>query len=115
VKRFSQTFHSVSIVGCVALIYAALVVLSAGCALAHADQSQTHHHHHEENSSPQSAFCAWACQATSDGVAVAQPLAAVAWLVVEQQVLDLDSHFLSSASVVLLPRAPPSPVFLSHG
>jgi hypothetical protein len=115
VKRFKQNFYKVSIIGGLVLIYAALVVLSTGCALAHANQSQTHHHHHEENSSPQSVFCAWACQATSDVVAVAQPPAAVAWLVVEQQVLDLDSHFLSSASVVLLPRAPPSPVFLSHG
>ncbi|MGB4068990.1 MAG: hypothetical protein WBK08_13250 [Nitrospira sp.] len=114
-KRFKQNLYKVSIIGSVALIYAALVVLSTGCALAHADPSQTHHHHTEENSSPQSAFCAWACQATSDGAAVAQPLAAVAWLVVEQQVLDSDSHVLSSASVVLLPRAPPSPVFLSHG
>jgi hypothetical protein len=115
VKRFSQTFYRVSIVGCVALMYAALVMLSAGCALAHADQSQTHHHHHEENSSPQSVFCAWACQATSDGVAVAQPLATVTWLVVEQQVLHTDPHFLLSASVVLLPRAPPNSIFLSHG
>lgn len=117
VKRFKRNFYNVSIIASVAMIYAALVVLSAGCALAHVDQSQTHHHqhHNEENSSPQNAFCAWACQGTSDVAAVAQPLEAVTWLILQQQVLDLDSHILSSASVVLLPRAPPSPVFLSHG
>jgi hypothetical protein len=115
VKRFKHNFYKGFIIGGVALIYAALVVLSTGCALAHANQSQTHHHHHEENSSPQSVFCAWACQATSDAVAVVQPPAAVDWRVVEQQVLHTDSHFLSSSSVVLLPRAPPNPVFPSLG
>ena len=77
VKRFSRTFYSLSIVGCTVLMYAALVVLSAGCALAHADQTQAHHHHSEESSSSQSAFCAWACQATSDIASVAEPSMAV--------------------------------------
>lgn len=116
-KRFKQGFHRSLIVGSVALMYAALVVLSAGCALAHIDQSQAHHqqHHNEENSSPQSAFCVWACQGTSDVAAVAQPLEAITWLVLQQRVLDLDSHFLFSPTVILLPRAPPSLLVLSHG
>jgi hypothetical protein len=114
-KRFRRTSLSISIAGCAVLIYAALVVMSAGCMLAHADRIQNHHHQSEGNTSPQDVFCAWACQATSDIVAVTQPPAAVAWLVVEQQIPVPDSHRVPSASVVLHPRAPPSTVLLSHG
>ena len=102
-------------VGCAALIYAALVVLSAGCTLAHADQTQVHHHHSGESSSPQSAFCAWACQATSDVVSVAEPTMAVAWLVAEPQALPPIVHRVSSASFLLHPRAPPVTTLLSRG
>ena len=96
-------------------MYAALVVLSAGCALAHADRAQAHHHHSEDSSSAQSAFCAWACQATSDVVSAAEPSMTVAWLVVEQQVLPHEVHRVSSASTVLHPRAPPSAALSSRG
>lgn len=113
-KRFRRTSLRISIAGCAVLMYAALVVMSAGCMLAHADRVQAHHHHSEEKSSPQSAFCAWACQATSDLVAVTQPPPAVAWLVVEQPVPVPDSHRGTSASVVLHPRAPPVSVLLSR-
>jgi hypothetical protein len=113
-KCSSVLIHRILIAG-VALIYVALSVMSAGCSLAHADRVQAHHHHSEEQSSPQSAYCAWACQATSDVVAVVQPPVAVAWLVVEQQISVPDSHVLSSASTTLHPRAPPIAVFLSHG
>lgn len=97
------------------LIYTALVVMGAGCMLVHADRTQAHHDHSEGNSSPQNAFCAWACQGMSDVVAVAQPPVDVALLVVEQQVSGPDSYFLSSASTVLHSRAPPSTLFLSRG
>lgn len=40
-KRFSSTLSGLGIVGCTVLIYAALVVLSAGCTLAHAEEA--HH------------------------------------------------------------------------
>jgi threonine/homoserine/homoserine lactone efflux protein len=115
VKRLSRTFNHLSMVGCAVLIYAALVVLSAGCALAHADRTQAHHHHSGESSSSQSAFCAWACQATSDVVSVAEPVLAVAWLVAEPQVLPPIVHRVSSASSLLHPRAPPITVLLSRG
>jgi len=114
VKRLSQIFHNLSIVGCTVLMYAALVVLSTGCALAHADRTQAHHHHSEEGSSSQSAFCAWGCQATSDIVSAAEPSMTVAWLVVEQQVLPSDVYRVSSASTVLHPRAPPFTALLSR-
>jgi hypothetical protein len=114
-KRFCRTPLCISIAGCVVLMYAALVVMSVGCMLAHADRAQAHHHHSDEKSSPQNAYCAWACQATSDVVAMVQPPVVVAWLVVEQQISVPDSHFLSSASTALHPRAPPIAVFLSHG
>ncbi len=114
-KRFSSTLSGLVIVGCTVLIYAALVVLSAGCALAHADRTQAHHHHSEKSSSPQNAFCAWACQATSDIVTVTEPSMAVAWLVVETQVLPPDVYRISSASTVLHPRAPPVAALLSRG
>lgn len=92
-----------------------LVVLSAGCTLVHAETIQAHHHHSEGTSSPQRVFCSWVCQATSDLVTVAQPPVAVAWIVVEPQVLVPDSYCLSSASPVRQPRAPPSRKFLRHG
>jgi len=113
-KCSSVLIHRILMAG-VALIYVVLSVMSAGCTLAHADRVQAHHHHSEDRSSPQNAYCAWACQVTSDVVEVAQPLPAVTWLVVEQQILVPDSHFLPSASTALHPRAPPIAVFLSHG
>jgi threonine/homoserine/homoserine lactone efflux protein len=115
VKRFNSTLSGLVIVGCTVLIYAALVVLSAGCALAHADRTQAHHHHSEKSSSPQNAFCAWACQATSDIASVAEPAMAVAWLVTEPQVLPAADYPVSSVSIVLHPRAPPVTALLSRG
>ncbi|MGQ0555585.1 MAG: hypothetical protein ACT4PN_06545 [Nitrospiraceae bacterium] len=106
-KRFKHNFYKGSIIGGVALIYAALVVLSTGCALAHANQSQTHHHHHEENSSPQSVFCAWACQATSDVAMAPESPKAMAWLVVESTVLIPDPLLTSSGLSILRSRGPP--------
>ncbi|CUS34241.1 conserved exported hypothetical protein [Candidatus Nitrospira nitrosa] len=115
VKRLNRTFYSLSIVGCTVLMYAALVVLSAGCALAHADQTQAHHHHSEESSSSQSAFCAWACQATSDIASVAEPSMGVVWLVTEPQVLPSAVYPVSSVSTLLHPRAPPVTTLLARG
>lgn len=91
-----------------------LVVLSAGCTLAHAENIQAHHHS-EGKSSPQSVFCSWVCEATSDLVTVTQPPVAGAWIVAEPPVLAPDSYRPSSASPVLQPRAPPGREFLRHG
>ncbi|MGE0643517.1 MAG: hypothetical protein AB7P24_07605 [Nitrospira sp.] len=114
-KRFGRIFNHRSIAVCAVAIYAVLVVLSAGCTLAHAEKIQAHHHHSGGKSSPQSVFCSWVCQATSDLVTVAQPPLAVAWIVVEPQVVAPDSRRLSSASPVLQPRAPPGSEFLRQG
>jgi hypothetical protein len=96
-------------------MYAVLAVMSVGCAFAHADLLQNHHHHSEEGSSSnQNAFCAWACQATSDVVAVVQPPVAAARLVVEQQILASDLHYVSSPSAILQSRAPPNTGSLSY-
>lgn len=96
-------------------MYAVLVVMSAGCMLAHVDRTQPHHHQSEGPSSSQQVFCTWACQATSDIVAVTQPPPAVAWLFVERQSPVLDSHRVSSSSLVLHPRAPPRIVLSLRG
>jgi hypothetical protein len=59
--------QNVYFIGLVALIYSALTVMTAGCALTHADRSQNHqHHHNEKGSSDHSVLCVWACQATAD-------------------------------------------------
>lgn len=114
-KRFGRIFNHRSIAACAVAVYAVLVVMSVGCTLAHAERIQAHHHHSEGTSSSQNAFCSWACQATSDLVTVTQPPVAVAWIVVDPQVLAPDSYRPSSASPVLQPRAPPSPEFLRLG
>ena len=107
-KRFNSTLSGLVIVGCTVLIYAALVVLSAGCALAHADRTQAHHHHSEKSSSPQNAFCAWACQATADTVAEAGPPLAVKDLVSGPVEFASTGLLLSIDTSAIHSRAPPS-------
>ncbi|NGZ94658.1 MAG: hypothetical protein CV089_00745 [Nitrospira sp. WS110] len=113
-KRLGRIFNRISIAACAVSIYAVLVVMSASCILVHADRIQSHHHG-EGKSSSQNAFCAWACQATSDVVAVAQSQVAVAWLVAEPQVLPHASYVVSSVSTVSRPRAPPTTISPSQG
>lgn len=107
-QRSQKSFHSVWIAGCAALIYSVLVVMSVGCALAHADRAQGHHHHNEGSSSAQNSFCAWACQATSDVVMAPESPEATFWLIVEPTVLTSDPLLTSSGLTLLRSRAPPA-------
>lgn len=106
----------VGLIGLVTLIYSSLLVMAAGCALAHADRSQSHQHHHsEEGSSDQNLLCVWACQATADAVEPSWPSLAVTELVARPA--DLDSHrpcFLQPPSGTQT-RAPPSISFIRLG
>ncbi len=111
-----QSRHCRCLVGLVALAYGALLVMAGGCAFAHMSGSQGHHPHHEEQGpSSQNVLCAWVCQTTSDLGAVAQLPVAGVWLIVEPQFLVSDSQYSYAIPATLLPRAPPSSLFLSHG
>ena len=108
--------HNVYFIGLVALIYSALTVMAAGCALTHADRSQNHQHHHsEKGSSDQSVLCVWACQATADAAEAGGSPPIVTELA--SGPADLDSHRLcllqptSGAQT----RAPPSIPFIRIG
>jgi len=108
--------HTVCLIGLVTLIYSALLVMAAGCALVHTDRSQNHQHHHsEERSSDHSLLCVWACQATADAAEADGPPPTVTELLSGPG--DLDSHRLS----LLQPpsgaqtRAPPSILFIRLG
>ena len=108
--------HNVYFIGLVALIYSALTVMAAGCALTHTDRSQNHqHHHNEKGSSDHSVLCVWACQATADAAEAGESPQFVTEL--EARPADLDSHRLcllqppSSAQT----RAPPSIPFIRLG
>lgn len=92
-----------------ALVYSALLVMAAGCALAHADFSQGHQHHHsEQGSSGLHSLCAWACQATADAVAAIGPPPTVTELLVVAIHL-IPYQFIHSADYSAVPpRAPPS-------
>jgi hypothetical protein len=107
--------HHTVIVG-VALIYVALSVMSAGCMFTYAQEVlNDHQHHSHDGSSPQNAFCAWACQATTDvGVGMVPSLAVV------ERVLWRDNVLLSglipcSSLSSLHSRAPPLPLFVRLG
>ncbi|MDC8446967.1 MAG: hypothetical protein LV473_01280 [Nitrospira sp.] len=108
--------HTVCLIGLVTLIYSALLVMAAGCALTHADRSQNHQHHHsEEGSSDHNVLCVWACQATADAAEAIGSPPTVTELVGGPA--DLDSHrlcFLQPPSSTQT-RAPPSIPFIRLG
>ncbi|BFU95351.1 MAG: protein of unknown function [Nitrospira sp.] len=60
-----------SAAGIMALVYVALMGLSAGCLFIHA-ASSAEHGHHEQNSS-HAPLCTWSCQATSHSALISQP------------------------------------------
>lgn len=91
----------------VALSYAALVALAAGCAFGPIDRSGGHAHHGTPEAAPHNAFCAWACQAASDAVMAMEPSLASSRFVVQPVVAPSDPPASSSLSV-LHSRAPPS-------
>ncbi len=108
-RKYTGTliYHTV-IVG-VALIYVALSVMSAGCMFTHAQQVlNDHQHHSHDGSSPQNAFCAWACQATTDVGVAAGPSLAVAELAIWRDDVSLRGLIPCSSLSSFHSRAPPS-------
>lgn len=114
--RAHNSRHNVFLVGLVTLVYSALLVMAAGCALAHADRSQSHHHHHSgQGSSGHNSLCAWACQATADAAAAIEPPPTVTEILIGP--IDLIPYqFIHSAGLSTVPaRAPPSISFVRLG
>ncbi|UVT15405.1 MAG: hypothetical protein H8K04_16580 [Nitrospira sp.] len=107
--RFTTRFRSVALIGLVTLVYSVLLVLAAGCALAHTDPSQSHHHHHsEQESSGLNSLCTWGCQATADATVAIGPPTTVTEILVGS--IDLTHYrFIHSAVFSAVhTRAPPS-------
>ena len=96
-----------SIVWFAALMYAGLAVMSVGCAFAHADRVQNNHHHTQDNSSPQHAFCVWACQATSDVVMATESPKALVEIVVAPNFFVFNPLLFLWSAIVSDSRAPP--------
>ncbi len=108
--------HSVCLIGLMTLVYSALLVMAAGCALAHADPFQSHQHHQgEQGSSGLNSLCAWACQATADAVEANGPPPTVTEILAGP--IDLIPYpFIHSAGFSTFPtRAPPSVPFMRLG
>ena len=104
------------LIGLMTLVYSALLVTAAGCALSHADPSQSHQHHQgEQGSSGLNSLCAWACQATADAVAASGPPPTVTEILVAP--IDLIPYpFIHSADFSTFPpRAPPIDSFVRLG
>jgi|CXWL01.1.fsa_nt_gi hypothetical protein len=114
-KYPGRSIHRTVIVG-VALIYVALSVMNASCMLTHAQQVlNDHHHHSHDGSSPQNAFCAWACQATADTIAEGGPQLAVRDLVSGPAEFTSAGLPYSTYSSAIHSRAPPSVFFVRIG
>ena len=115
-KRMKQphsSAHLVAFAGCVALIYVVLMLMSSGCAFAHAASVQHHQAHHDEGSSSQNAFCDWACQATDGPTVTSGPPPAGTELTLGPA--DLSTIWLvsSARSFSDRTRAPPTPFLIS--
>lgn len=116
IRQFSRFRHSAYLVVCLTLVYGALLILAAGCALAHADRSQSHQHHHDEHgSSAQDVLCAWACQATADTAMTVEPPPSVPELVIARFYLAASLPIRSISSVQVHSRAPPDVSFVKIG
>jgi hypothetical protein len=114
--RARRSHQTLCLIGLVTLVYGALLVMGASCALAHADQSQSQQHHHgEQESSAQNVLCAWACQATADTTVTIGPPSSVSELVVGFSNLVSDPQIDSTASSTAHSRAPPSTPFVRLG
>ena len=108
--------HNVYFIGLVSLIYSALTVMAAGCALTHTDRSQNHqHHHNEKGSSDHSVLCVWACQATADAAEAGGSPSIVTELAVGSVDLARSSFAFSTTLSPILSRAPPSVLFVRIG
>jgi hypothetical protein len=115
INSASRSFRQVMIVGS-ALLYAALLVMSTGCVVAHAGKlSSQHHHHGGDGSSDQNALCAWTCQATTDSAAtIGSPPALTAPALGP---VHLVSGLCTSSALlnIVQSRAPPSNSFVRLG
>ena len=114
-QRSRKSLYSVWIASCAALLYAVLAVMSAGCALAHADQAQNHHHQGEGSSSASHAFCAWACQAASDVVLAPESPGPITGLVIGPTTPTPDPLLTAPGLSIFRSRAPPAPALVPFG
>ncbi len=117
IVRHSRISHqSVCLVVLVTVVYSALLVMAAGCALVHMDQSHGQPHHHgEPGSSSQNSLCAWACQVTADTTVTIGSPSTVAELIVRLPNLVLDPRLGLFSSSTAHSRAPPSISFVRLG
>lgn len=113
--RSRQSPLMVQITGCTVFIYAVLVVISASCGIVHAEQGRDSHHHQGKGSAAQSAFCAWACQITSQAAEAAEPPDTAIQLILETALSVVDSSVTSSSRVGFPSRAPPCMPLLVFG
>ena len=113
--RSAVSRSTVLVAGFVALVYASLAVMAAGCAMSHIDPSNGHAHHDSHDVSPHNALCAWACQATSDAGLATEPSALSMGPVVQLVVSPPPQAISSSSSSLLRSRAPPSAPFALIG
>ncbi len=113
--RSGVSRSTVLVAGFVALVYASLAAVAAGCALSHVDASSGHAHHGSHEATPHNALCAWACQATSDTGLATEPMALSTASVVRLAVSYPIKIFPSLPSSLLRSRAPPSVPFVLIG
>ena len=107
--RFMTRSRRAWLIGLMAVVYSTLLVMAAGCALAHADLSQSHQHHHSgQGSSGLHSLCAWACQATADAVAAIGPPPTVTGILVGSIHLSPYQFIQLADYSTVSPRAPPS-------
>lgn len=101
--------RAMSAAGLVAVVSPALAVGTTDCVLIHAAHAGSHGHHDPHDATPNNAFCAWACQATSDAALV--PTLSLQQVV--QLLADFSrQRFPSFSASPLHSRAPPSVPFV---
>ena len=110
--RASVSRSTCLVVGFVALVYASLAAMAAGCALSHVDAAGGHAHHGSHETSPHNALCAWACQATSDAGLAPEPPAMAMASTAQPTVSAVNQVIPFHLSALLHPRAPPGFPFL---
>ncbi len=113
--RSGVSRSTVLVAGFVALVYASLMAMAAGCALSHVDPFSDHTHHGSQEAGPHNALCALACQATSDAGLVTEPPALSTGPVVRLAVSSSNKVIPSLSSSLPRSRAPPSVPFVLIG
>ena len=113
--RSAVSRRTALVAGFVALVYASLAAMAANCALSHVDPSNSHAHHGSHETSPHSALCTWACQATSDAGLATEPSALSISPVVQLVISSPHQKTPSLSSSLIRSRAPPSVRFVLIG